>query len=105
MIHPTNGRIVWFTPGADFKGLHIDPAKPLAAMICHVWSDRMVNLVVYGSNGMAVLTSSVDLVQDEADLRLVKPRGRYAEWMPYQKGQAATTKHIEAGAGGNKREQ
>lgn len=101
MIEPANGRIVWFTPGADFHGIHHDETKPLAATICHVWGDRMVNLDVIDSNGNHWPVTSVDLVQTDDDLAAVKYRGRYAEWMPYQKGQAAKTEQAERAAQAN----
>jgi hypothetical protein len=55
MITPSNGRIVWYTPariGGSDRGVdQHDPLKPLAAMVVHVWGDRMVNLVVFDSDG------------------------------------------------------
>lgn len=93
VITPTNGRIVWFTPPADFSGVQHDKTKPLAAMVVHVWGDRMVNLIVFDSNGDQYAQSSVVLVQ-EGDP--INTNGRYAEWMPYQKGQAAKTETVEA---------
>lgn len=89
MIAPSNGRIVWYTPGADFAGVQHDINKPLAAMVCHVWGNRMVNLLVVDSNGDQYAQTSVTLLQDD-DAKPVT--GRFAEWMPFQKGQAAKTK-------------
>lgn len=92
MISPTPGRIVWFTPPHD-RGqphfpaglVHHDRTKPLAAMIVHVWGDRMVNLVVFDSEGKSFPFTSVGLLQDDD----MKPEGgRFAAWMPYQVGQA-----------------
>lgn len=58
---------------------------PLAAMVTHVWGDRMVNLVVFDSDGYQHRRTSVTLVQDDDP----KPSGgRYCEWMPWQLGQA-----------------
>lgn len=93
MIPPSNGRIVWYTPArktGDFDGdaaiVHHDKLKPLAAMVVHVWGDRMVNLVVFDSNGHQHSRTSVDLLQDDD----AKPEhGRFCSWMPYQIGQAA----------------
>ena len=81
MIKPTIGRIVWFTP----MGIaHMQ--QPYAAIVCHVWSDRCVNLAVFDQNGIVEQHTSVTLVQDDDE----RPDGgRYCEWMPYQKGQAA----------------
>lgn len=92
VITPTNGRVVWFTPGADFAGVQHDSKQPLMAFVCHVWGDRIVNLLVIDSVGDQYAVSSVDLVQDGDPVR---SGGRYAEWMPYQKGQAAKTEAAE----------
>lgn len=93
MIKPTVGRVVWYTPAAsrDEDGGTVyefpcDGEQPLAAMIVYVHSDSMINLVVFDSNGNSHSVCSVDLVQENHP----KPNGgRYAEWMPYQIGQAA----------------
>lgn len=87
MISPTNGRIVWFTPGADTPSIaQHDPAQPLSAMVVHVWGDRMVNLAVFDANGSAQGLTSVTLLQDDD----AKPElGRFCTWMPFQKAQAA----------------
>lgn len=89
MIHPTNGRVVWYTPSShgeiDSAMEWHDKSKPLAAMVVHVWSSRMVNLVVFDSNGTSFGRTSVDLVQ-EGDTKPAS--GRFCEWMPYQIGQA-----------------
>lgn len=93
MIIPSNGRIVWYTPAhkiGDFDNevavTHHDKLKPLAAMVVHVWGDRMVNLVVFDSNGVAHGRTSVTLLQDDD----AKPEyGRFCSWMPYQKAVAA----------------
>jgi hypothetical protein len=96
MIPPSNGRIVWYTPAivsGDFDSdagiRQHDKTKPLAAMVVHVWSNRMVNLVVFDSNGMPMPRTSVDLLQDDD----AEPKGgRFCQWMPYQIGQAAKAK-------------
>jgi hypothetical protein len=98
MIKPTVGRIVWFTPStapqpASF--VHHDQDRPLAAMVVHVWGDRMVNLVVFDSNGTPHGVTSVNLLQDDDR----KPeRGYFCAWMPYQQGQAAKAEALEAAA-------
>jgi len=96
MIKPTNGRVVWFTPGPGFSGIHHGP-DPLAAHVAHVWGDRMVNLAVIDSNGSTSPVTSVPLLQD-GDPR---PENFFAEWMPYQKGQAAKTEELERRAAGS----
>jgi hypothetical protein len=78
MISPTIGRIVWYRDGSS---------QPLAAIVTYVWSDRLVNLAVFNPNDCLPFgKTSVTLMQDGDQL----PVGEsYAEWMPYQKGQAA----------------
>lgn len=92
MIVPTNGRVVWFTPAAH-DTLHSSYGdKPWAAHVCHVWHERMVNLLVIQPDGQTRIETSVALLQDD------DPRpdaGRYAEWMPYQNGQAAKAEALE----------
>jgi hypothetical protein len=87
MIKPTIGRVVWFTPSTTPSPgfAHIDPAQPCAAMVTHVWSDRMVNLVVFDANGNPHGKTSVALLQDDDPK---SPHGYFCEWMPYQVGQA-----------------
>lgn len=99
IITPTVGRIVWFTPGADFRGKwhnisQPEHRKPLVAMICHVWSDRMVNLDVVDSEGFHWDVTSVDLLQPGDDPAQFAIHRRYAEWMPFQVGQAAKTDDV-----------
>lgn len=66
-ILPTVGRVVWFTPSrltGDGRFAHIDGRKPLAAIVAHVFSDALVNLAVFGSNGQPHSRTSVPLVQE-----------------------------------------
>lgn len=92
MIKPTIGRVVWFWPANRTQ-----PEQPLAALIAHVWNDRMVNLAYFDSNGIARNATSVRLQQD-GDTDLPTAAGDYCEWMPYQKGQAARTEQLEKAA-------
>lgn len=96
MIKPTVGRVVWFCPLPGDSIRHDGSTQPLAAIITHVWGDRMVNLAVFGSDGRSAGYTSVELHQP-GDERLL---GRYAEWMPYQLGQAARTEAAEAKTAG-----
>lgn len=91
MIKPTNGRVVLFTPGPHFAGAH-DRGVSLAALIAHVHGERCVNLAVFDSNGGHHAFTSVPLLQDDDP---APEGGYYAEWMPYQKGQAAKTEQLE----------
>lgn len=88
MITPTNGRIMWYQPGNYLNGIvQHDASKPLPAMVCHVWGDHMVNLDVVDSNGTHHARTSVPIVQDGSPY--TAGPSPYAQWMPYQVGQAA----------------
>ncbi len=89
MIKPTIGRVVWYHP--PFVADSGTNERTLAAIICHVWSDTCVNLAVFSSNGIAENQTSVFLYQGDTD----RPSSSYAEWMPYQQGQAAKTDALE----------
>ncbi|NWG25673.1 MAG: hypothetical protein HXY30_14875 [Pseudorhodoplanes sp.] len=93
MIMPSNGRIVLFTPARseDRPVAQHDPAQPLAAIVAHVWNERLINLCAFDSHGVPLPVTSVPLVQDGDP----KPEGFFAEWMPYQKGQAAKAEALE----------
>lgn len=86
-ITPVVGRIVHF-----WKSIK-NPGQPEAAMVAFVFTDTMVNLTVFDHQGFSRTETSVRLVQPSED-----PTGvyRFAEWMPYQKGQAAKTEAAEA---------
>lgn len=87
MIKPTIGRVVWFHPAGSTA-----QEQPNAAIISYVWSDTMVNLAVFDANGVASNSTSVTLYQGDGE----RPTSYYAEWMPYQQGQAAKTEALEA---------
>jgi hypothetical protein len=85
MIKPTVGRVVW-VHRPYFKH---DPAQPEAALITYVWNDRMINVGGFMHDGTPFKATSVRLLQD-GDMPLDAGKdGTYAEWMPFQKGQAA----------------
>jgi hypothetical protein len=86
MIKPTIGRVVWFHPSGS-----TEQDQPHPALIAHVWSDTCVNLAVFDSNGVSYNQTSVFLFPGGEG----KPSSQYAEWMPYQQGQAAKTEQLE----------
>lgn len=92
MIQPTVGRVVWYHPDRNSTESGFAAGSPLAAIIAHVWSDTCVNLAVFDANGKSHNRTSVFLYQGDTD----RPSSSYAEWMPYQKGQAAKTEALEA---------
>jgi hypothetical protein len=93
-IEPTIGRVVWYWPGtvlAMDSGLR-DRKQPYTAQICFVNRDGSINIAGYKHDGEAFVARSVTLHQaDDAQA----PKEPYAEWMPYQKGQAAKTEALE----------
>lgn len=94
MISPTVGRVVWFHPHVDAGR---DPnGQPLAAIVAKVIDDRKVNLTVSNADGSTFGAQHVTLLQD-GDV-LTDPTEPYAEWMPFQKGQAAKTEQQQAAA-------
>lgn len=96
-ITPTVGRVLHFFPTVDYmasrKQAFNNTAQPLAAVIAYVHSDTMVNLTVWDQNGEQFSVCSVPLVQEGSDVIV---GSFYAQWMPYQKGQAAKTERLES---------
>lgn len=88
---PTVGRKVWYRPfGQNRTDLMVwDDKQPCDATVTYVWGDRMVNLLVVGPSGMVRPYNSVTLLQDGDEVPPKVGDGGYAEWMPYQKQQAA----------------
>jgi hypothetical protein len=84
MIKPTVGRVVWYHPNG------VIASQPHAALITYVWSDTCVNLAIFDREGHLYQRSSVTLLQDGE----LVPQDNYAEWMPYQLGQAAKTEAL-----------
>ena len=78
MINPTIGRVVLVHRGTS------DQAEP--ALVCYVHSDTLINVGGFDCNGTPFACTSLQLLQDEDTPINDK---YYAEWMPYQKAQAA----------------
>lgn len=93
MIKPTIGRVVWYYPGPNEPPYGAPGDTPMAAIVCDVHSDRLVNLSVCDRSGHWHPRTSVPLAQPEDELR---PQGSYCSWMPFQLGQAARTETAEA---------
>lgn len=89
VIKPTPGRVVWFHGPRDGR-MALNGSEPCAALICYVWSDDMVNLVVFDHNGVPHSRTSVQTKEV-----LGANAAAWWEWMPYQKGQAAKTEELE----------
>lgn len=98
MITPTIGRKVWYRPSSSETSggmntaafgsgqlYQIDPAQPMDATVVFVHNDRKVNLLVVDHLGKDRPRFDVTLLQGDETYH---PVGGYAEWMPYQQGQA-----------------
>ena len=84
LITPTIGRQVWFRPSKE-DTLHTGFGEPLAATICRVWNDRMVNLQVIDVEGRAHARTSVLLLQGDEGYA---PVTGHCEWVPRVEAQA-----------------
>lgn len=88
MIKPTIGRVVHYRP-TGISGVIC------AALITAVHSDTCINLRAFHADGTDSAPVSVDLVQDDNYPSDGRP---FAEWMPYQIGQAAKAEPVIADA-------
>lgn len=105
MIKPTIGRRVWYWPSNYDVGRELplpgvvmsqhQAAQPFDAGIAYVHGDRMVNLTVADHNGILHARTEVFLAQDDDE---VPPGCAYAQWMPYQQGQAKPAPMVARGA-------
>jgi hypothetical protein len=99
MIVPTNGRIVWYHPGAGDVLAAAQSSygnQPLAAIVTHVWNNHLVNLCVFSPDGVTASRTSVTLVQD--DDGALDSSQSYCAWMPFQLGQAERAEAAEKAA-------
>lgn len=84
MIKPSIGRVVLFHPNK--KSELVFPA-----LVCFVHNDSLINVGGFDNNGNAYGATSVPLLQEGDEAPNV---GAYAEWMPYQVGQAKKTEEL-----------
>lgn len=92
MIKPTVGRVVWYRVASHeaANGMEVyDLNNPMTALITYVWSDTCVNLAVFDHAGRPHMRTSTPINQSAGT-------PAWAEWMPYQQGQAAKTEAAEA---------
>lgn len=80
MIEPSVGRIVWVRSASE---------NPLPAIVTSVISNTRITATIFDLGSER--HQSLDLYQGDGP----KPPIPYAEWMPYQKGQAAKTEALE----------
>lgn len=90
MIIPTIGRVVLVRKNGNTGYPEIYEASngdALPALVARVWNDRLLNVGGFDANGTPFALTSLVLVQDGDE---IPQQGvSYAEWMPYQKAQAA----------------
>lgn len=81
-IKPTIGRVLWFWS----EELLVEDTQPEAAIVVYVHNDQEVSLVVFDRFGAPRPELRVWLESDSD--AAPRPTHRYAQWMPYQVGQA-----------------
>jgi len=93
MIKPTIGRVVWFWPDPSMPTLSgiESAAQPFTASICYVHDDDTISVGGFRHDGRTFVATMIPLYHGEGPRPLVP----HAEWMPYQKGQAAKTEALE----------
>lgn len=89
MITPTVGRVVLFHPEQP-EG---DPLRTLPGLVCAINEDQTINIAFFNEAGNHDCAQNVLLIQDDDPAPV---SGCYAEWMPYQKGQAAKAEALES---------
>lgn len=88
MITPTVGRVVLY----HAPGVSMDEAWP--ALICKVNSDDNINVGGFKANGQPFADTNVMLHSDPESYG--NPGGgSWAQWMPYQLGQAVKSEELE----------
>jgi hypothetical protein len=81
MISPTIGRVVIVQRGSETA-----QADGWPALVNAVHNDRLINAAGFTQEGSHFSQQSIALLQDDD---APPETGPYAEWMPYQKAQAA----------------
>ncbi len=90
MIEPTIGRVVWYWPDINDR-VAKTVEQPLSAQIAAINDDGTLNLGILDAAGNPYSKQRVPLIQPEDERPEV---GGFAEWMPYQKGQAAKVEEL-----------
>lgn len=102
-IIPTVGRKVWYFPSTDqfdddttmIQHKRDGEVQPLDATVIAVYADDIVNLSIFDIHGHIFCRRNVKLLSD-GERR--PSMGRYAEWMPYQIGQAKKDDPLTGGS-------
>jgi hypothetical protein len=77
VIMPEVGRVLWYRREPT-------DTQPFQATICYVWGDRRINVAGFDAGGNPYKAGWI-ILRQEGD---PQPPYPYAEWMPYQIGQA-----------------
>lgn len=93
MITPTVGRVIWYRPGSNddtmvLMGVDKAIPQPLAAFVIAVHPDGLINLHIIDSVGSTHTRYNVKILADHDAVDHDSARYGYAQWMPYQIGQA-----------------
>jgi hypothetical protein len=92
MIKPTVGRVVHFHE--NLNQVLSDHYQPMAALVCYVHDDRLINIAAFSHTGQHWPLAKVPLIQ-EGDP--TPPLGtEYCSWMPFQIGQAQKTEQLQS---------
>lgn len=92
-ISPSPGRIVWYWPAPN-DNIPALAGRPLAAIVAAAHSDRYINLSVIDAYGHHHSRQSVYLDQP-GDEAFPDCSAGFAQWMPYQIGQAQKAEQVE----------
>jgi len=90
MISPTIGRVVLVHASVTARDAG---SQAMPALVVYVHSDRCINVGGFDSSGGPFSYCSLMLLQDDDAAPALGP---FAEWMPYQKGQAAKTEALQS---------
>lgn len=98
MIKPTVGRVVWvFNRAGRAKLVGTAGIQPEVGFITYVHDDRIINVGGFTALGQPYAVTLIALQDDDIPQSPAGEReGCWAEWMPYQKGQAAKTEAVLA---------
>jgi hypothetical protein len=102
-IEPTVGRVVHYyhrDPAHDDPETEAQIIGPQAALLCGVNADGTINVAHFDEQGNCRPATNVLLLQDE-DAEPDEETLNWAEWMPFQKGQAQKTEELEKAVRGS----
>lgn len=94
MIRPSIGRVLLIQNRDSLP----KSSQPEPAFITYVHDDRTVNVAGFGAHGTPFAIQSIALLQDD-DKAPENKNLPYAEWMPFQKTQAAKEDKLNPPAG------